>query len=156
MSPSLSRGSDRFATAGRTNTDAERAAATRVIRAEAKDENDQALLLDILGLAEDDDPQPAKPRTGRPPVDHGHGHYLTYGKGCRCDACREANRKYCAELRVTRAKDPSRADRAGHGLAATYKNYGCRCAPCTQANTDYTNAYRARHGRVPAVLKGAA
>lgn len=84
-------------------------------------------------------------RPGRQPVNHGHGHYRTYLKGCRCADCREAHRTKNARLRATWAQDPSAADRAGHGKAATYSNYGCRCSECCEANTAHVAAYRARN-----------
>lgn len=79
----------------------------------------------------------------RPPVDHGHGHYRTYDKGCRCDACRNTNREKSADYRRRLAQDGASADRAGHGRATTYQNHGCRCAPCTAANTKAARRYRA-------------
>ncbi|HET6636700.1 MAG TPA: hypothetical protein VFH77_16915 [Streptomyces sp.] len=80
---------------------------------------------------------------GRPPVDRGHGHRLTYSKGCRCQQCREANTAQCAEMRSRRVADPARADRAGHGKPSTYQNHGCRCEPCTAANTEKGRRQRA-------------
>lgn len=86
----------------------------------------------------------AKRKQGRPTVDHGHGDYRTYIKGCRCQECREAHRVRMIERRAVWANDPTAADRAGHGKKTTYRNYGCRCEPCTRANTADVNAYRAR------------
>lgn len=83
-------------------------------------------------------------RTGRPPVDHGHGHYRTYAKGCRCQKCRKAHADKWARDLAERRQDPSAADRAGHGKTTTYTNYGCRCDACRAANTAAVNAYRAR------------
>ncbi|MGW1160430.1 hypothetical protein ACWD48_19860 [Streptomyces sp. NPDC002519] len=113
----------------------------------ARDAADCRQLLDMLGLT----PPKAKRRPGRPPVDHGHGDYRTYGKGCRCDDCREAQRQRCARLREDRAKDPARADRAGHGKASTYKNHGCRCVPCSKANTASVNAFRRQRRQLAAL-----
>lgn len=116
------------------------AKAALTVAAHSSDAVDCRQLLAVLGLL----PATAKRKRGRPPVDHGHGDYRTYNKGCRCDDCREAQRLRCAELRTTRAQDPAAADRAGHGKASTYKNYGCRCKACSKANTANVNAFRAR------------
>lgn len=113
----------------------------------ARNADDCRQLLDMLGLT----PPKPKRKPGRSPVDYGHGDYRTYAKGCRCDDCREAQRKRCAEMRADRAKDPSRADRAGHGKSSTYKNYGCRCAPCSKANTASVNAFKARRRELAAM-----
>lgn len=115
--------------------------AALTVAARATNADDCRTLLDMLGLL--DQPQ-AKRKPGRPPVDHGHGHPDTYQKGCRCGACRDANRVRCAQQRAARAKNPAAADRAGHGKASTYKNYGCRCTPCSKANTAVVTAYKAR------------
>lgn len=109
------------------------------VAAYSRDAADCRELLDMLGLL------PAKPkRMGRPPVERGHGDYRTYRKGCRCDACREDHRRQSSLDRQERAKDPSAADRAGHGSASTYKNYACRCESCRDAHTAYLAAGRAR------------
>lgn len=63
-----------------------------------------------------------------------HGRATTYKSGCRCTACREANRLYQAAANARRASDPRLADRAGHGRASTYINYACRCDACRVAN----------------------
>ena len=118
----------------------------------SRDADDCRQLLDMLGIA----PPKPKRKPGRPSVDHGHGDYRTYAKGCRCDDCRDAQRVRCAAMRADRAKDPSRADRAGHGKASTYKNYKCRCAECSAANTADVNAYKARRReRALAAMGGA-
>jgi hypothetical protein len=122
------------------NADTRRAAVAAADR--AHDADDLRLLLAMLGLAE---PKPNRQGgRGRPPVDHGHGHYRTYAKGCRCAACRKANSEQWAQQVAERSQDPSAADRAGHGKPSTYKNYGCRCTACRAANTADVNAYRAR------------
>jgi len=108
-----------------------------------RDADDCRQLLDMLGLLAELTPAPKK-RRGRPPVDHGHGDYRTYRKGCRCDACRKANSDRYAEEVAARREDPSAANRAGHGKPSTYKNYGCRCDACSKANTADVAAYRAR------------
>jgi hypothetical protein len=114
--------------------------------------DDLRLLLTMLGLVE---PAPAAKKRlhGRPPVDHGHGHYRTYMKGCRCDACRKANSdKWAADL-AARKQEPFRADLAGHGKCSTYKNYGCRCDACRAANRDACAARRARRRRESALAE---
>jgi hypothetical protein len=63
-----------------------------------------------------------------------HGRATTYKSGCRCTACRNANRLYQAAANARRAADPALADRAGHGRASTYINYACRCGACRAAN----------------------
>lgn len=111
-----------------------------VVASHSQDAADLRQMLDMLGLA----PSRPKRRRGRPPIDHGHGDYRTYAKGCRCEGCREAHRVKCAEAREARAKNPDAADRAGHGKGSTYKNYGCRCRACSKANTEDVSAYRTR------------
>ncbi|PWI08359.1 hypothetical protein DIZ27_23255 [Streptomyces sp. NWU339] len=111
-----------------------------VVAEHAQDADDCRQLLSMLGLT----PSAPKRKPGRPPVDHGHGHYSTYRKGCRCDDCREAHRQRCSEWRESKKQDPTAADWAGHGKTSTYKNHGCRCAPCRRANTEYWRVYRAQ------------
>lgn len=117
----------------------------------ARDADECRELLDMLGLT----PAPEPKRLGRPTVNRGHGDYRTYRKGCRCDACREDHNRQSSEDRRERAKDPSAADRAGHGNPSTYKNYACRCEPCTTAHTAYLAAGRARR-RARAAVGGVA
>lgn len=50
MSPARARGSDRFATAGRGTTSAERTAAARLVTRSARDADDREQLLEALGL----------------------------------------------------------------------------------------------------------
>lgn len=111
-----------------------------VVAAHAKNADDCRELLDMLGIT----PPKPKRRHGRPRVDHGHGDHRTYQNGCRCDDCRDAMRLRAAEQRAKRKANPSGADRAGHGKAATYRNHGCRCAECTTAHTADCTAYKAR------------
>jgi hypothetical protein len=115
----------------------------------ARDADDCRQLLDMLGLT----PPKPKRKPGRPSIDFGHGDPRTYAKGCRCDDCREAQRKRCAEQRARRAADPTSADRAGHGKASTYKNHGCRCPACSKANTAAVNDFKRRR-RALAVAGG--
>lgn len=73
-----------------------------------------------------------------------HGHVNTYKAGCRCSACREANRVYQSAANARRRLDPSGADRAGHGKRSTYNNYGCRCLLCRVASANAQRDYRER------------
>jgi hypothetical protein len=50
VSPARARGSDRFATAGRGTTSAERTAAARLVTRSARDADDREQLLEALGL----------------------------------------------------------------------------------------------------------
>lgn len=50
-----------------------------------------------------------------------------YDRGCSCDECRAAMRRYMASLK---GKKPPR-----HGTVSAYKNYGCRCDKCRRANS---------------------
>jgi hypothetical protein len=118
-----------------------------VVADRARDADDCRLLLAMLGLAA---PEP-KRRKGRPPVDHGHGDYRTYGKGCRCAECREAQRVRGIEQRAKWAQNPEAADRAGHGKPSTYKNYRCRCEQCSKANSADVAAFRRRKSRAEAL-----
>jgi len=115
-------------------TDPNRRAALSVAD-RSSDAADCKQLLDMLGLLNALKAEPRPKRRGRPSIDHGHGHSATYGKGCRCDECRAAHTARCRKRRADSAKDPSRADRAGHGKASTYKNHGCRCIACREANS---------------------
>lgn len=114
--------------------------AVLAVAAHARDAAECRELLDMLGITP---PKPKRGR-GRPPVDHGHGDYRTYAKGCRCTDCRAANAKRQRGQQRRRVADPEAADRAGHGNASTYQNYGCRCRPCTEANSAKSLAYKAR------------
>lgn len=114
--------------------------ATLTVASYASDAAECRDLLDMLGIT----PQRPKRRPGRPSVDHGHGDHRTYQKGCRCDDCREALRKYHEGLRAKWRSDPSSADRAGHGKSTTYRNHACRCDACREANRIATNEFRAR------------
>lgn len=101
------------------------------VAAHAHNADDCCELLDMLGITV---PKSTRKPGGQAPVEHGHGDYRAYNKGCRCDDCRDAQRRHRAELRAKWQADPSSADRAGHGKASTYRNCGCRCGECTEAN----------------------
>lgn len=77
----------------------------------------------------------------RPPVPIPHGRLVGYSRGCRCDQCRQANTQYQARRKAERRKDPTAADRAGHGKTTTYINYGCRCQPCKEAQSRSNKHY---------------
>jgi hypothetical protein len=102
-----------------------------VVAGRARDAQDLRLMLDMIGLL----PKRATPSNRRVLGDDvGHGRYRMYAAGCRCDACRAKNTEMKRKARASAKKDPSRADRAGHGKANTYKNHGCRCDACREAH----------------------
>lgn len=61
-----------------------------------------------------------------------HGKTSTYGKGCRCDLCREANRLKVCRTRAALKERPF--DEIPHGTWSGYTNYSCRCPDCRRAN----------------------
>ncbi|SEC02410.1 hypothetical protein SAMN04490357_0989 [Streptomyces misionensis] len=73
-----------------------------------------------------------------------HGDVNTYKNGCRCSACREANRIYQNAANARRRNDPAGADRAGHGKRSTYVNWFCRCLLCRTASAEAQRAQRER------------
>lgn len=73
-----------------------------------------------------------------------HGAVRSYQNGCRCTDCKAANATSQRNRRQRAATDPTRADKAGHGKASTYRNHGCRCEACTAASTSYQNDYYER------------
>lgn len=75
------------------------------------------------------------------PVPIPHGRIVGYSRGCRCPKCRAANTASAKRRKEERSKDPTAADRAGHGKATTYINYGCRCAPCKEAQSKANKHY---------------
>ena len=67
-----------------------------------------------------------------------HGHRSTYNNyGCRCDACREANRLYHYSLMEDLATREPRV----HGSVSTYRNWSCRCAACLEAHRGAMQRY---------------
>lgn len=58
-----------------------------------------------------------------------HGTHARYRKGCRCDECREANRKYHLKERWKRRCKIVLGEPVPHGLSG-YINHGCRCDVC--------------------------
>ncbi|MEU8271581.1 hypothetical protein AB0B89_31025 [Sphaerisporangium sp. NPDC049002] len=122
-------------------THIEERAAALTVAANARDAADCRELLAMLGLLPE-----VQATTDRRVFDGdvGHGRYRLYLAGCRCDACRAKNAETVRKSRARAKSDPSRADRAGHGKANTYKNHGCRCEPCRAALAKWTNDYNAR------------
>ncbi len=73
-----------------------------------------------------------------------HGTRSRYNnQGCRCQACREANRLDTAEDRARRRVALGSAE-VEHGTKSTYTNHGCRCEECRVANAATCRAYRER------------
>lgn len=125
---------------------AETRQAALAVAAHSVDAADCRELLAMLGLLDSATApkQRRRKRRGRPTKDYGHGHHLTYAKGCRCAKCRAANAARSRARLASATADPARADRAGHGRPYTYKNHGCRCPACTAANSAKCRAYRER------------
>lgn len=67
--------------------------------------------------------------------------YRSYG--CRCRACKEANR-YRADNDRKKRMERGIPETVAHGKATTYGNWGCRCDPCTDAWTVKCNTYYAQ------------
>lgn len=73
-----------------------------------------------------------------------HGKTSTYtNKGCRCEECREAVRKY----QQSRAKNPGgkrgrKPSEIVHGTQTGYYTKKCRCEECTEAAKAYQMALR--------------
>lgn len=124
------------------NTPSEKAAALTVAD-KAQSVADCRELLDMLGLLPEDRSVPDTSVVG---VDLGlgHGRFRMYLAGCRCNPCRAKNAEMKRKARAKAQGDPSRADRAGHGKANTYKNHGCRCAACCEAHSLWMRNYQAR------------
>ncbi|WP_158608006.1 hypothetical protein [Nocardia panacis] len=74
-----------------------------------------------------------------------HGKVSSYTSGCRCTECREALRRYTADLRarrrarrvIVKGRPFAAVDQNGnylqHGTPSTYQNWGCRCFSCRVA-----------------------
>lgn len=84
----------------------------------------------------------AKPRRRKPmgADDPRHGTTNGYGNlGCRCDACKEANRvghaKYMAQARA------HRRELGEHGSSLRYDT-GCRCDECREAHNAKSREYK--------------
>ncbi|MDP4501007.1 hypothetical protein [Nonomuraea turcica] len=118
------------------------------IAGHAHDANDLRLLLDILGLASGQEApdQYVTSTAGLASMATGanHGTFRAYVAGCRCDECRAKNAAEMRKHRRRAANDPTRADRAGHGKANTYKNHACRCDACKTAYKHWAEDCKAR------------
>lgn len=69
-----------------------------------------------------------------------HGTVSEYSNhGCRCDHCREANKKYRAERKKINLSKSTRQKR--HGTRDEYSRYDCRCDACVEANREYTQTW---------------
>jgi DNA mismatch endonuclease (patch repair protein) len=77
------------------------------------------------------------------PDDPRHGTTNGYGNlGCRCEPCRDANRRYHAEYRARRPA-PADAPDAAHGTCYRY-DVGCRCDECRAAHNAKSRATKQR------------
>lgn len=65
--------------------------------------------------------------------------YRSYG--CRCHACREANRYRVETERTKRMERNEIPTTVKHGKPSTYSNWGCRCDSCSKAWIDKCNTY---------------
>ena len=77
-------------------------------------------------------------------IDHGTMRgYRT--QGCRCEACRAANREYQRGARARAALTWAiLPESQQHGTDNAYTNYGCRCGPCRAAATAQRRRTRER------------
>ena len=84
-----------------------------------------------------------------------HGTRSSYQKGCRCEACRKANREYKARRQAHNKASTKAATEAcikagmgdripslEHGKANTYYYHGCRCADCKEVVRKEQKQYR--------------
>lgn len=88
-----------------------------------------------------------------------HGRSLYTNAGCRCDICRQDNRRYqvawkrsaVARTRVTGALP----DSVAHGTPNAYYNHGCRCRTCRDVVMAAARERRARRqdAGVPATAR---
>lgn len=73
-----------------------------------------------------------------------HGTRTGYvNHGCRCEHCREADRRYKQESRARHKEKGLPPGDARHGTTNGYSNYGCRCTDCREA---FRLDQRARRG----------
>ncbi len=110
----------------------------------ARDADDCRLLLDMLGVLQTLPQTTRRARQPRPPQANHRPGVRSYRSGCRCDPCKVENAAAQQRLRERGKADPSRADRAGHGKASTYKNHCCRCDDCRAAHAAYMAEYNTR------------
>lgn len=80
------------------------------------------------------------------------GTYASYGRGCRCEECRDANtEKQRVTVRKMREKGLPPGD-ARHGTDGGYRNWGCRCKPCRRAGAEKNREqWIENHGDTPRV-----
>jgi hypothetical protein len=101
-------------------------------------------------------PAIAKPRKARAPKEPrqprqvlGHGTNASYARGCRCDACREAQRAYHRQWMEDRRKNVESIPAEHHGTAYGYQ-LGCRSrksCPATPSCPDASLAEGRRRRR---------
>jgi WhiB family redox-sensing transcriptional regulator len=83
-------------------------------------------------------------------LDEAHGTRTTYNRGCRCDACRIANRRYAETRRRAAGMQPlAVGPQTGHGTLAHYRQ-GCRCDACRSASVEQRRRYPAKKVPPPA------
>lgn len=82
---------------------------------------------------------------GLPEGDPRHGSANGYGNhGCRCDACREANRlNHAAYMARVRATGQLASGDVSHGTSYRY-DVGCRCDACREAHNAKSRVIKAR------------
>lgn len=112
----------------------------------SRDAADCRRLLEALGLIPAAQPSPQSAELMKAGISV-HGRYRAYMAGCRCDDCRAANAAAKQRSRQRAAADSSRADRAGHGKADTYKNHSCRCDQCREAWRVWQSEHRKQQRR---------
>lgn len=92
-----------------------------------------------------------------PPDDPRHGTTNGYGNlGCRCDACREANRlSHAAYVRRARETRELTGPDVKHGTSYRY-GMGCRCEECHEARNRKSreDKRRKREERRPGAAPG--
>lgn len=87
-----------------------------------------------------------------------HGTRSRYNDGCRCDACREANRAYAESRRRAAGAVPledyiAEHRATDHGRAAVYQR-GCRCEECRAWNSREGEKKRRRAGAKAVPARG--
>jgi len=77
------------------------------------------------------------------PPEHKHNASCYSNCGCRCPACKYANRLRMRAARERRKASPIPGFVA-HGKDTTYLNWGCRCIPCGAAHSHAMAEYHRR------------
>lgn len=81
---------------------------------------------------------------GRLPAgDHRHGSMPGYSAGCRCEPCRDANRRQLADQKFKRLERGLPPGDPRHGTATAYMNWNCRCELCRAAGSQENRRKRA-------------